>query len=455
MTNPSVIKQLSEDGQQRLNRILPHINHAMAERERVDLRHHIENTWLLLGGPACLHDASDLDDAKTYFELLDEFAQHYQQANLDQLITKIEHSYAQAQSTSDAVQIMTIHSAKGLEFDTVILPHLERKMPSDDKSLLAWMEQPLSDGNIALLLAPIHATGDQKELLYEYINKQKKIKNNFETDRLLYVAATRAKKRLYLCYGLEKHQADTRTESGSFLAKLWPLIHHQSILGPSNQHDQTVKAFKPTDRAIKRLTTAWVNPIRELTTNTPTIHQTHQGFRVRDDYARKLGVVIHKLLQNICEYSTTWWTSKDISQHQQLIQKLALSRGVRQTEIPSATRIILTAIQNTLSDQRGQWILQPHQDAHSEFALSAILNQTTEHLVIDRTFKDEHGTRWIIDYKTSTPETDDLSSFLEKEKSTYQAKLALYAEAMKLTDSSPLRLGLYFPLIPAWIEWES
>src|SRR5205085_1630546 len=105
--------------------------------------------------------------------------------------------------------------------------HLERKMPQDDKSLLLWMERPLSNDQIALLLAPIHATGNAKDILYEYINRQQRMKSDYETDRLFYVATTRAKQRLYLFFNVNKSvKDDFRVESGSFLEKIWPALQN-------------------------------------------------------------------------------------------------------------------------------------------------------------------------------------------------------------------------------------
>ena len=71
----------------------------------------------------------------------------------------------------------------GVEFDTVIIPHLERKMPKDDKMLLNWMERPFHDDVSALLIATLNASDEDKDNLYEYIYRQKIIKIDYEADR--------------------------------------------------------------------------------------------------------------------------------------------------------------------------------------------------------------------------------------------------------------------------------
>jgi hypothetical protein len=75
-------------------------------------------------------------------------------------------------------------------------------------------------------------------------------------------------------------------------------------------------------------------------------------------------------------------------------------------------------------------------------------------VAIDRTFVDERGTRWIVDYKTGTHEGGDLEAFLDRERERYRPQLARYATLMRGLDSRPIRLGLYFPLLNGWREWE-
>ena len=73
---------------------------------------------------------------------------------------------------------------------------------------------------------------------------------------------------------------------------------------------------------------------------------------------------------------------------------------------------------------------------------------------MDRTFLDKDGVRWIIDYKTSRHEGSDIDFFLDEQKKRYQAKLGEYATLMKGFGDNEIKLGLYFPLISGWREWE-
>ena len=70
-----------------------------------------------------------------------------------------------------------------------------------------------------------------------------------------------------------------------------------------------------------------------------------------------------------------------------------------------------------------------------------------------RAFVDEDGVRWVVDYKTSRHEGPDVDIFLNQEQERYQAQLEKYGALIQALDTSPVRLGLYFPLLKGWREW--
>jgi ATP-dependent helicase/nuclease subunit A len=117
--------------------------------------------------------------------------------------------------------------------------------------------------------------------------------------------------------------------------------------------------------------------------------------------------------------------------------------------------LIEKAINNILADATGRWIMHNHQDAKSEFPLTLCLDNCITHLIMDRTFIDEEGYRWIIDYKSSDlMENGNRQLHLEKAKMRYTSQLENYARAMRLLENRAIKLGLYFPLFSGWCEWE-
>jgi len=70
---------------------------------------------------------------------------------------------------------------------------------------------------------------------------------------------------------------------------------------------------------------------------------------------------------------------------------------------------------------------------------------------LDRTFV-ENGTRWIIDYKTSSHAGSDLDGFLENEATRYREQLQRYKNALAMTETRPIKTALYFPMLDRFLE---
>lgn len=444
---------MSPQGQQSLQRILPLLQHKMAERHRTALRLWIESTWILLGGPACLDQPSDLMDAASYFTLLEKHEVGSDLPQLDKLSAMVSQLFAAPNHQADnTLQIMTIHNAKGLEFDTVILPHLERKSPHDEKQLLLWMERPRENADNALILAPIHGSGQTSDKIYDFIKQQHQIKSAHESGRLLYVAATRAKKFLHVFFTVKGSTlAEAKPAAHSLLEKLWPAIH-DDIRTLNSDFSTENEPLIASPRYLKRLIPGWVNPYQERHTQDTVkpMDLNRPVFLPEEFQARQLGILVHQLLQQISLQGVAFWQQGDKSSYLPMqLRRL----GFAESELTHYAEIICLAIENTLSDPRGQWILMPHREAQSEFALTSFLNDKMTQLIIDRTFIDEDNIRWIIDYKTAACPGEDKEHFLNAEMLLYKDKMLSYASAFQHLDKRPIKLGLYFPLMTAWCEW--
>ena len=48
-----------------------------------------------------------------------------------------------------------------------------------------------------------------------------------------------------------------------------------------------------------------------------------------------------------------------------------------------------------------------------------------------------------------------MGDFLDCEQQRYRVQLDRYAALMRRIDERPVKLGLYFPLLKGWREWEN
>jgi hypothetical protein len=128
--------------------------------------------------------------------------------------------------------------------------------------------------------------------------------------------------------------------------------------------------------------------------------------------------------------------------------------GVPHERRTAAVAKVWEAVRRTLEDKRGRWLLDASQgSAHAELALTGVVDGNLVSIVIDRTFIDATGVRWIVDYKTSSHEGAGLAEFLDNERERYRGQLERYAQLMRALGDEPIRLGLYFPLLSGWREW--
>lgn len=95
----------------------------------------------------------------------------------------------------DVVRIMTIHKSKGLEFPVVICAGMGKKlMYSTTKSKVAFHK----DIGLGMVIENPEAGTEKKSLIYDIILKKIHREEVEENIRVLYVAFTRAKEKLYL-----------------------------------------------------------------------------------------------------------------------------------------------------------------------------------------------------------------------------------------------------------------
>ena len=131
---------VSSDGRRRAARLLSVLGRAVEERGRRPVRRWVEGAWVALGGPACVAPG-ELADVDAYLALLDGFDHSGARADADELTRRAGQLYAVAEVEDAEVEIMTMHKAKGLEFDVVIVPGLDRGARHDDRHLLAWTKR--------------------------------------------------------------------------------------------------------------------------------------------------------------------------------------------------------------------------------------------------------------------------------------------------------------------------
>jgi ATP-dependent helicase/nuclease subunit A len=176
-------------------------------------------------------------------------------------------------------------------------------------------------------------------------------------------------------------------------------------------------------------------------------------FDVTSDRARYAGAALHGFLQRIAREGLADWGEPAIKARRGAYRAVLTNLGVGPADVEWAVERVESGLLGSLQDPRGRWALEHHAEAATELPIAGMIGGELCEAVIDRTFVDESGVRWIIDYKTSSHDGSDLVNFLEQERQRYRDQLERYARLMFLQDARPIRLGLYFPLLGEWVEW--
>ena len=459
--DPARCARLPAPERARLERTCGVLTAALADRGRRPLAALIEATWIELGGPATLRDGSDLVNAATFFARLDmlEVA-----ADLDDpvaLADALDDLRAAPDADADEhVQLMTVHKAKGLEWDVVILAGLGRRARSHDEQLLRWLEFARADRGLGLVLAPNRARANSSDALQAWLVWLARERAELELGRLLYVGATRAKERLYLVANMPpvaKQGAEFKPMRGTALATLWPAIGPQA----EARREPVAAPAAAANRSppLERLADGWRPPaaraaVVALTDPSPRAAPSEFEFEWVTAVARHVGTVVHAELEHAAQGSLEEFEAR-LRGRAPRWRRALLELGVGDEQLPAALERVARALASTLADARGRWLFDPsHRSAASELALSSIAAGRVVAARIDRTFVDTDGVRWIVDFKTSLHEGLDLEQFLDREQQRYAPQLESYARLLaEYQPAARVRLGLYFALHARWREW--
>ena len=142
---------------------------------------------------------------------IDAFIEHWNKKS-DALYVKIA-------SEIDAVNIMTIHKSKGLEYKVVMYPYAYTKVPGDFKGAEKWL--PLDDikllkdiKNIDSFILPINKGLVGTDMEHHYIEEVEKAA--FDDFNIMYVAMTRARDLLFIYSNKIQTEEEKTSESYNF-----------------------------------------------------------------------------------------------------------------------------------------------------------------------------------------------------------------------------------------------
>ncbi|MEQ1796279.1 MAG: UvrD-helicase domain-containing protein [Nitrospira sp.] len=368
-------------------------------------------------------------------------------AFVDLMVARLDEQPDEAESplseeSSNAIQVLTIHKAKGLEFPIVVLPGLHQGSGRERDLPLVTFDW--SSGTYGLSLGGVHNFGAV------LVHEKRKIREEAERRRVLYVGMTRAKDLLVLSGGVagratgetvlgmlqeigEGVVGAPETDSLTIGASVIP---HRTTSAPTRKRSHRVIAGvpglgSPDVDAIAglwrereaRWSKACLTP-RHLTPS--TLGQGDLSNRVRPsshgadpEVGRCVGVLAHRILER--------WNFH--SSPQGLLTEIA--PAIEQGLTPAEAELV-PAISASLLEMFGYF---SESDLYQRLASAIILGREVPFAmawdegqivqgVIDVIYRLE-GQIWIGDYKTDAVTAKDAPERAER----YRAQMSLYKTA--------------------------
>ncbi|HUL17895.1 MAG TPA: UvrD-helicase domain-containing protein, partial [Steroidobacteraceae bacterium] len=256
LAEPERLRRCAPADRTALARVRATLEEALGH-SRASLAEWLEATWIRLGAPDA-YAAEELEDARAFFAALAARAASGEWVALPDFDALLENLYStRAASGAHAVQVMTIHRAKGLEFEHVFVPALDRLTRLAERPLLRWIDLPGEAGTNELLIAPATPVGPKEERgLEAYIAELLRRRESEERKRLLYVALTRARTTLWLSGAPGAGAGDSiRPARHSLLGALWPALSERFVIEAGEPPPERVGP-----RRVTRLRAAWEPP---------------------------------------------------------------------------------------------------------------------------------------------------------------------------------------------------
>jgi ATP-dependent exoDNAse (exonuclease V) beta subunit len=439
---------------ERLRSVAPMLLEALEEDDVLPFATRMQRLWRDLGGPALAQSAADLLDAESLFALIERLAP-YGGLDIGALEKQIKKLFASPGTDTQAVEVMTMHKCKGLQFESVILYGLHHGSTSD-RVPLVYFEQVGSK----LMLGPIKPRAREgHDPISRYLGLREKRRGDFEVDRLLYVAATRAKERLHLVADVGiKDGAPAKPPAGSLLSRLWlswPSLEVPSDLLQGDAAAESMPAhrgselFRQSLSALRARSEKTTQQANQATASGAGYSQAF-AWAASKSHDRVLGTLIHSWLDHLGRQSAQGWTVEKMLAQRARIELQCRQLGLPAEEIVGLAHEVLETLLAMLTSKRGQDLLACL-EARREWAL---LDATGKVSILDLAISDSDG--WlVVDYKTGRPAAEESTeAFGARMLSRYAPQLARYCEQVSALDGRRARAALYFPRDDLWIDFD-
>jgi ATP-dependent exoDNAse (exonuclease V) beta subunit len=453
------------------------IDHVLKRGGRDTLGRVVRDFWEMLDGPrytSALYGMAGVTNCLRFFQVLEDGEQGVPQETLLRLESRLKTLYepVDPMASRSPVTMMTVHGAKGLEFDIVFIPFLDwHPLSSGGQTPPAYLLErvPGTSGEYLVAMGTDRRTGEPTPL-FRLLKKFQQDRRIGEAKRLFYVAATRAREALIMSGIAERENGTVKAKGGSLLG--WVMSHEK--------RDSTdgVTGSSPSPGMVRIEIDPGVN--KGLPSRPPTSTDLPEPFPLRAEKTPYVvvspsalpveaavpageegqrrspegsamaarGTVTHRILNRVIRGGS--------EPSRASVEKALISESVPVESSANMAEDILKEVAGVLKDPiisrllakdtpvlKSEWAIE---DSESEHRIrSGILDL----VVFDGT------SWWIIDFKTSRPPDENPETFAEGQRELYRPQLEAYRSILgkaKSVREENIRAGIYLTAIKKWCE---
>ena len=315
----------------------------------------------------------------------------------------------QASENIDAVQIMTIHKAKGLEFPVVFIP-MENK--NNDKKFSEWYDLNSEDELKTVILNQFSPELENYDEDLAQFNFENSYRNKIDRFCIQYVATTRPVEQLFF-YIEKPSKSSNNLELYDFVTQFQPTENGESLESFDIFPVSDLKKQKKKEK--KDYQSENINSISQQTEKVSNIEiaTTSKNYQNRVEHVR-MGIFTHEILSQIK-------TNKDVTK---VLNSYLLEGKITNEEKTS----ILERIENVLNDANYSVYFTENLKIINEREMFATENEQSKTYRPDRLVETKDGFI-IIDFKTGEEKEKD-----QKQVETYKNKLEQFGKKVVKTD---------------------
>ncbi|AZI54532.1 DNA helicase UvrD [Epilithonimonas vandammei] len=315
----------------------------------------------------------------------------------------------QASENIDAVQIMTIHKAKGLEFPVVFIP-MENK--NNDKKFSEWYDLNSEDELKTVILNQFSPELENYDEDLAQFNFENSYRNKIDRFCIQYVATTRPVEQLFF-YIEKPSKSSNNLELYDFVTQFQPTENGERLDSFDIFPVSDLKKQKKKEK--KDYQSENINSISQQTEKVSNIEiaTTSKNYQNRVEHVR-MGIFTHEILSQIK-------TKKDVTK---VLNSYLLEGKITNEEKTS----ILERIENVLNDANYSVYFTENLKIINEREMFATENEQSKTYRPDRLVETKDGFI-IIDFKTGEEKEKD-----QKQVETYKNKLEQFGKKVVKTD---------------------